>query len=310
MESHKGRVIRSTGSWYDILDADGFVWKGRLRGKFKLGASKITNPIAVGDQVVFEPEPSQADHVIITQILPRTNYIIRKSVHKTGHGQIIASNIDLGVLIASLFMPRTSLGFIDRFLVSAESFGIPVLIVFNKNDLLNPEDKEYLQVVENLYMGLGYGCISTSVVSGSGIDALKNRIEGTTALFSGHSGVGKSSLLNVLAPNLHLPTGKVSEYAEKGTHTTTFAEMFPLWEDTYIIDTPGIKELGMLDMENLSLAHFFPEMRQLMNQCKFDNCTHEHEPGCVVKQAVNDSAIALTRYNSYLSMLHEEDNRR
>lgn len=310
MLQEKGKIMRSTGSWYEILDHDGEIWKGRLRGKFKIGASKITNPIAVGDEVIFEHEPNQPENVIITEIAPRSNYLIRKSVHKTGHGQLIASNLDLAVVVASLFMPRTSLGFIDRFLVSAEAFRIPALVVFNKLDLLNEHEKDYLEGLENLYQGIGYQTLATSTISGFGLEELKEIITNKQVLFSGHSGVGKSSLLNSLAPSLNLRTGIVSDYAEKGTHTTTFAEMFQLWDQTYIIDTPGIKELGMLDMEGLSLAHFFPEMRALLGQCKFYNCKHVQEPGCMVKEKVNSSDIAESRYNSYLSMLFEEDNRR
>ena len=305
----RGTIFRSTGSWYQVLGTDGTTYKGRLRGKFKLEGKGNTNPLTVGDHVGFDLEPN-AETVVINQIEPRQNYIVRKSVHKTGQGHVIAANLDQAVLIASLYMPRTSAGFIDRFLVSAEAFRIPALIVFNKEDLIDSADALELEAFEHTYKQVGYPTLRTSVTAGTGLSELKALLDGKQSLFSGHSGVGKSSLLNALCPELSLRTGAVSAFANKGTHTTTFAEMFIAWENTTIIDTPGIKEFGMLNTSEAELGHYFPEMRALMNQCKYHNCKHLNEPGCAVKNAVDEGSIAVSRYNSYLSMLSGEDNRK
>ncbi|GAB2573515.1 ribosome small subunit-dependent GTPase A [Spirosoma areae] len=305
-----GLVIRSTGSWYDIRNADGHIFQGRLKGKFKLQGLKVTNPIAVGDRVIFEVEDKVENTAIITDISPRQNYIIRQSVHKTAHGHILAANLDQAVLLATLTLPRTSLGFIDRFLVSAESFRIQTAVVFNKTDILNEEGLAYQQEIMDMYERIGYKCLSTSATEGEGVDAFRQLLDHKVTLLSGHSGVGKSSLVNAIAPDLNLRTNEVSTFANKGVHTTTFAEMFELAPETYIIDTPGIKELGLMDTSKEEISHYFPEMRDRLNQCRFNNCLHLNEPGCAIKDAVAEGEIAESRYMSYLSMVEGGDNRR
>lgn len=305
-----GLILRSTGSWYDIRNEDGHLYKGRLKGKFKIMGLKVTNPIAVGDRVQFEVEDVAENTAVITDIEPRTNYIIRQSVHKTAHGHMLAANIDQAVMLATLAMPRTSLGFIDRFLVTAEAFRIPTTIVFNKTDILHEEGRAFQREIMDLYGTIGYNCLETSATEGYGVEAFRQLLDQKTTLLSGHSGVGKSSLVNAIAPDLNLRTNEVSTFANKGVHTTTFAEMFELNPDTYIIDTPGIKELGLVDMAKEEISHYFPEMRDRLNQCRFNNCLHVNEPGCAVKDAVAEGDIADSRYMSYLSMLDGGDNRR
>ncbi len=307
----RGLIIKTTGSFYEVLSQDnGQLYTATLRGKLKISGLKVTNPIAVGDFVHFEEDPKNHEKGVIYEIAARTNYIIRNSTHKTAHGHIIAANIDQAVLVATLVQPRTSLGFIDRFLVTAEAFRIPVIIVLNKSDVYDEDMEKYAQALENMYANIGYPLLHTSVVNEKGIDTLKSTLKGKKTLFSGHSGVGKSSLLNLISPGLGQKTQEVSNFAQKGVHTTTFAEMFRLPEDTYIIDTPGIKELGINEIASEELSHYFPEMRALLNQCKFNNCLHVNEPQCMVRTAVEQSRIPLSRYNSYLSMLENEDNRR
>jgi len=305
-----GLVLRSTGSWYEIRNTDGHIFRGRLKGKFKLKGLKVTNPIAVGDRVVFDVEDEAENTAIITDIAPRDNYIIRQSVHKTAHGHMLAANIDQAVMLATLAMPRTSAGFIDRFLVSAESFRIPTTIVFNKIDILNEEGLEFQQEIIELYQRIGYNCLSTSATEGVGINEFRALLDQKVTLVAGHSGVGKSSLVNAIAPDLNLRTNEVSTFANKGVHTTTFAEMFELAPNTYIIDTPGIKELGLMDTSKTEIGHYFPEMRDRLNKCRFNNCLHINEPGCAIKEAVAEGDIAESRYMSYLSMMEGDDNRR
>lgn len=308
--SNTGLILRSTGSWYDVRNADGHIFQGRLKGKFKIKGLKVTNPIAVGDRVTFDVEDEIENTAVITDIAPRENYIIRQSVHKTAHGHILAANLDQALLLATLAMPRTSLGFIDRFLVSAESFRIPTTIVFNKSDILNDEGLAYQQEIIDIYERIGYHCLSTSATEGDGIENFRQLLDQKVTLLSGHSGVGKSSLVNAIAPDLNLRTNEVSTFANKGVHTTTFAEMFELAPDTFIIDTPGIKELGLMDTSKTEIGHYFPEMRNRLNQCRFHNCLHLNEPGCAIKEAVAEDEIAESRYMSYLSMLEGGDNRR
>ena len=307
---YEGLVMRSTGSWYEVQTVDDELFKCRLKGKFKIKGLKTNNPIAVGDRVVFDNEGEEAGSAVISEILPRFNYIIRKSVHKTAHGHILAANLDQAVLIVTYVFPRTSLGFIDRFLVTAESFRIPVKIIFNKSDLLKPKDIETVNEYCKLYESLGYQCFITSAEQEIGIDAFRELFKNKVSLIAGHSGVGKSTLVNRIAPDLKLPTTEVSTFANKGVHTTTFATMFQLAENSYIIDSPGIKELGLIDVEKEEICHFFPVMRDLFNQCKYHNCIHVNEPKCAVIEAVMNGEIAESRYKSYLSMLEGDDNRR
>ncbi|NJL14891.1 MAG: ribosome small subunit-dependent GTPase A [Microscillaceae bacterium] len=306
-----GLVMRSTGSWYDVKrdDNDSLI-RCRLRGKFKIKGLKVTNPIAVGDWVEWEWADDQEGTGLITNILPRENYLIRKSVHKTGHAHMLAANLDQTLLIATLAMPRTSLGFIDRFLVSAETFRIPSRIIFNKSDLLNEDDRELIAALRAIYEPLGYPCLLVSALDGEGMGAVEALLKGRKSLISGHSGVGKSSLVNRIAPDLDLRTSAVSTFANKGVHTTTFAEMFEIAPQTFLIDTPGIKELGLVDIAPEELGHYFPEMRARLGYCKYHNCQHTNEPGCAIKAAVEAQQISFTRYESYLSMLSDQDNRR
>jgi ribosome biogenesis GTPase len=311
MEFEKGLVIRSTGSWYEVRDErDGHIWQCRLKGKFKTMGLKVTNPIAVGDIVRFEIEDENENSGIIYEILPRVNYVVRASVHKTAHAHLIAANVDQAILIATLVFPRTSLGFMDRFLVAIESFRIPGVIIFNKQDLLNDEIKEFQTELMDLYTSLGYTCLATTAVTGEGLEDFSQLLRGKVSLLSGHSGVGKSTLVNTIAPTLDIKTQEVSTFANKGVHTTTFAEMFELEPGTFIIDSPGIKELGLADMKPEEISHYFPEMRDRLNECRFNNCQHINEPGCAIKDAVTAGEIAFSRYESYLSMVGGGDNRR
>ncbi len=307
----RGLVLRSTGSWYEVRDSrDGHIWQCRLKGKFKALGLKVTNPIAVGDYVNFEVEDEGENFGIIHEIVPRENYVIRRSVHKTAHAHLIAANVDQAILICTLVFPRTSLGFIDRFLVAIESFRIPGVLVFNKQDLLNDEMKDFQTELMELYTSLGYRCLATTALAELGLVEFNALLKGKISLLSGHSGVGKSTLVNAIAPGLDIKTQEVSTFANKGVHTTTFAEMFELEPGTFIIDSPGIKELGLADMEKEEISHYFPEMRDLLNQCRFNNCQHINEPGCAVKGAVTDGNIAMSRYESYLSIMLGGDNRK
>ena len=310
MSKNIGLVMRSTGSWYDVRSNEGTIMQCRLKGKFKIKGFKVTNPIAVGDKVVYELEDEVRNAGIISDILPRENYIIRQSVHKTAHGHLLATNLDQAVLIATLDFPRTSLGFIDRFLVAAESFRIPTVLVFNKLDLFKEEQIAYQHELTVLYESLNYKCIFTSALDGTGVDDFFNNLKGKVSLISGHSGVGKSTLVNAIAPDLDLRTSEVSTFANKGVHTTTFAEMFEIAPETFIIDSPGIKELGLADMEKEEIGHYFPEILEIMSQCRFHNCMHLDEPNCAVKEAVMEERIAQSRYFSYLSMMDGGDNRK
>ena len=302
--------MRSTGSWYEVRAESGKVYRARLKGKFKLNGPKTSNPITVGDKVLFSMEDEANQTVLIEEISPRQNYIIRKSVHKTSHGQLLAANVDQAIFIFTYKFPKTSLGFLDRFLVTAEAFRIPVTIVFNKMDLLNEEEKDQVFEWAGLYQELGYGVLFTSIPLNQGISEFKEMFEGKVSLMAGHSGVGKSSLLNIVAPTLHIKTKEISDFAQKGVHTTTYSTMWELGPNTYLIDSPGINELGVMEIEKEELAHYFPEMRALLGQCKFNNCLHLHEPHCVVQQAVKDGEIASSRYLSYFSIFENDDNRR
>lgn len=303
----KALVTKSTGSWYSVKLENGQHVEARLRGKQKLSDKKITNPIAVGDWVEVVPFGHEW---MIEEIHPRLNYIIRKSPHKKHHDHLLAANVDQAVVIATLKMPRTSLGFIDRFLVTLETFRIPGVIVWNKMDLLSEEEQEEAGYLAFLYeKKVGYRCLLTSFQEGLS-DEVKAVFADKTTLLSGHSGAGKSTLINLLHPKASQKISEVSQFASKGVHTTTFAEMFFPDANTAIIDTPGIKELGLAEIENEELAHYFPEMRHFLGECRFHNCLHVNEPGCRVKAAIEEGTISEERYQSYLSMLEDEDNRR
>lgn len=301
-----GIVIKSTGSWYLIHTNQKTTVKARLKGKLRLSDSKSSNPIAVGDKVEFEME-ANGEFATIIRPLPRKNLITRSDPHKKAHRQIIAANIDQTLLVTSLVQPRVPLGFIDRFTTMAEAFHVPVILVFNKVDLYDEDAIDKLAEAEDIYQQIGYQVHIISVREQIGLEVLEPILKGKTTLLSGHSGVGKSALINHLIPSLGLKTQSVSDHNEKGQHTTTFAERHALSYDdnSYVIDTPGVKELGIYDIESHEIAQYFPEMRALMSQCKFNNCKHVNEPNCAVKEAVNDGRIAETRFGSYISMLNE-----
>lgn len=306
-ESITGIVTLSTGSWYQVLLADKSVVSARLKGKLRLKGFKSTNPVSVGDEVALEFESS--GDALISEVKPRRNYIVRKSNNLSKQTQVIAANIDLAVIVATIALPRTSTGFIDRFLLTAEAYHIPVIIAFNKSDLFegSPELTEVLTRYREIYEGIGYKTCLVSAERKQGIEELRAMLQGKRVLFSGHSGVGKSTLLNSLAPQLQRKTGDISGYSLKGKHTTTFAEMFEAWEDTYIIDTPGIKDFGIVDLKPEELAHYFREMRPLIGSCKFSNCLHVNEPSCAIIEAVEKGEIFPERYYNYLSILRNED---
>lgn len=304
----KGCVVRSTGLWYNVLGEDKNVYTCRARGKFRLDEIKESNPIAVGDFVVFDHDQSEGH---ITEILPRKNLIERKSVKKTGHSHVLAANVDQVMIIATLKQPRTSLGFIDRFLVSAEAYRIPQLLIFNKKDLLNEKEQSELEDLHYLYSSLGVTVKSISAKDDENLDFIQKLLHGKTTLVAGHSGVGKSTLLNKLSDSIQQSVNKISDFSEKGTHTTTFAEMFQTDASTFLIDTPGVKEWGLVEMNNQEISDYFPEMRDRRLDCKFGSrCLHISEPGCAVLHAVENGDIAQCRFQSYLSMVTGDDNRR
>lgn len=303
----EGVVLRSTGSFYDVLAGNGLKYVCKVRGKIRLEGIKESNPVAVGDRVAFETDNEIGS---ITEILPRTNHILRQSIRKTGHAHVLAANVDQAFLVVTLAFPKTSLGFIDRFLVSAESFRIPQTLIFNKQDMLDAEDLELQHAIIYMYEKIGIPGISISALAEDHQNILR-LLAGKTTLIAGHSGVGKSTLLNKLHPDIQQKIGEVSASSAKGTHTTTFAEMFQLAENTFVIDTPGIKEWGLVDMNEQELSDYFPEMRDLRLQCKFGSrCVHVTEPKCAIIAAVEKGEIAISRYESYLSMLSGKDNRK
>lgn len=306
----KGRVIKSTGSWYEVDLGDRMI-SARLKGKFKQAELKLTNPIAVGDWVELIPEENQ-ETAVIADILPRDNYVIRKSTRKQHFSHIIASNIDQAMLVITMKSPRTSLGFIDRFLVSIESFRIPGVLVVNKMDLMEGENAEdWLTDIHEIYEPLGYQVVEVSAKEDEDLPSnFRPLLENKTTLIAGHSGVGKSTLLNSLITEADQSTQEISAYTTKGLHTTTFAEMFELEYEGSLIDTPGIKEFGILDVEDQELSHYFPEMRKYLGQCKYNNCRHVNEPGCVIIQKLEEGYIHPYRYQSYVNILNEEDSHR
>ena len=303
-KSGEGLIYKSTGSWYALRDGNGRMWQARVRGKLKIDdAIASTNPIAVGDVVYYDIEEEGANTAMIRDIVRRKNYIVRVSPHNRHQKHIVAANLDAAIIMATLAEPRTSQGFIDRFLITAEAYHIPVIIVVNKADLHQEKQVGQLAQWRAQYEAAGYEVYPVSALQPDTIEALRQRIAGGATLISGHSGVGKSTLINALLPDVHLRTAEVSGWSGKGQHTTTFAEMFDLPSGGRIIDTPGVKEFGLIDMEREELSHYFPEMRRVLHACRFNNCMHIDEPGCAVKAAMSAGTISTDRYASYRTIL-------
>lgn len=300
----KGIVVKSTGSWYTVKLQDGKIVDARIQGKFRLKGIRSTNPVAVGDFVTLKQEDGTS---VITDIDDRKNYIVRKSINLSKRSHIIAANIDQAILIATISQPKTTTGFMDRFLVSAEAYHIPTIIVFNKSDIYNKEELAELNYLSSIYSKMGYTCIAVSATEGTNVDKFKELLKHKTSVVSGHSGVGKSTLLNKIEPSLNLKTSEISEMHEQGKHTTTFAEMFELSFGGNIIDTPGVRAFGLIDFDKADLSHYFPDMRNVLDQCQFNNCQHINEPKCAVKKAVEEGSIAEFRYNNYLSMYNDDE---
>lgn len=298
----QGRVLQSTGSWYTVKTDNGHVLECRLKGKLRLLDMKTTNPVAVGDKVMLEREDG-AHETVIAEVLPRDNYIIRQSPRKKHHTHIIAANIDQALLIVTISHPRTSFGFADRFLVAAACYHIPARIIINKTDLHSEKDKKLLKEWHYIYNKAGYKLLEVSAVSGSGLDTLRDLMRDKVSLLSGHSGVGKSSLINCINPGMHLKVGEISRKWEKGQHTTTFATMHEIFPGAFIIDTPGIKEFALSGIEPAELSGYFPEMASYLLQCRFNTCLHTGEPGCAVLEAVEKGDISFPRYQNYLNIL-------
>lgn len=299
----KALVYKSTGSWYIVKSDGGTQYNARIKGAFKIEDINSTNPIAVGDHIEIEEEGDLENNVIITHIFDRHNYITRTSPHNKNQHHIIASNLDACMLFATLRDPKTSMGFVDRFLVTAEAYHIPAVLVFNKADVYRKKEKEQFDHLKKMYESAGYKVVLASTVTGEGVEEIKTLLKEKVTLISGHSGVGKSSLINAIFPEKNLKTKEVSGWSGKGMHTTTFAEMFDLPFGGKIIDTPGIRELGLVDISKQELSHYFPEMRNVLQNCQFNNCLHVEEPGCAIKAAVDAGKIYADRYVSYLNIL-------
>ena len=300
-----GLVIKNTGSWYTVLTDDGQLIECKIKGNFRLKGIRSTNPVAVGDRVSLVT--NQEGTAFITEIKDRRNYIIRKSQNLSKQSHILAANVDQAFLVVTVNYPQTSTTFIDRFLASAEAYRVPVYLIFNKTDLLNDDELRYQQMLITLYETVGYECRAISAERGEGVDGLRPLLDGKITLLSGNSGVGKSTLINQLVPGANLRTSEISDAHNTGQHTTTFSEMIPIG-DGWVIDTPGIKGFGTFDMEPEELTSYFREIFHFSKDCRFSNCTHTHEPGCAVLQALNDHYIAQSRYQSYLSMLDDKDD--
>ena len=302
-----GLVIKNTGSWYTVLTNDGQLLDCKVKGNFRIKGIRSTNPVAVGDRVIV------GEGNWITEIEDRRNYIIRKSINLSKQSHILAANVDQALLVVTVVKPQTSTTFIDRFLASAEAYRVPVILIFNKTDLLNDEERHYQQMMIDLYETIGYECRAISAETGEGVEELRPLLEGKITLLSGNSGVGKSTLINRLVPHANQRVADISEAHQTGMHTTTFSEMIPLAPSplplapSYLIDTPGIKGFGTFDMEREELTSYFKEIFEFSKQCRFSDCTHTHEPGCAVLKAVEDHYIAQSRYQSYLSMLDDKD---
>lgn len=297
----KALVYKSTGSWYVVKNKEGKAFNARIKGVLKISGVTSTNPIAVGDFVEMEPENEQ-ETATITAILERKNYIARTSPHNKNQHHIVAANINQSLLFATIKDPKTSQGFIDRFLVSCEAFHVPAIIIFNKADIYREKEMIRFQHFKAMYEAIGYKVVLASVVNNSGVEEVKELLGGKVTLLSGHSGVGKSSLINAIFPELNLRTAEVSDWSGKGMHTTTFAEMFDLPKGGKVIDTPGLKEFGLVDIRQKELSHYFAEMRQRLNDCQFNNCLHINEPGCAIKDAVSSGEIDEDRYVSYITI--------
>lgn len=301
----KGVVTKSTGSWITVRSEDGTRTECKLKGQFRIHGLRSTNPVAIGDKVEFEKQPDE-DTGVITHIRERDNYIIRKAINLSKITHIIAANLDHAFLIVTLARPKTSTGFIDRFLVTATGYYIPASIIFNKIDLYDESLASYEVKLKTIYEHAGYPCYSVSALRGDHVNRISSLLNGKTSLFSGHSGAGKSALITAIQPDLKLRTGKISEIHLKGKHTTTFAEMFELTNGGFIIDTPGIREFGLIDFKKNEIPRCFPEMEKLLPQCRYKNCTHTHEPGCAVKNGLVTGDVSSMRYNSYLSILNDK----
>ena len=301
----KGTVIRSSGSVYGVRAVDGTFVECRVKGNFRLKGIRSTNPVAVGDNVVFDVREDGTAYIV--EILERKNYIVRKASNLSKQSHILAANLDQCFLVVTISHPVTSTTFIDRFLASAEAYRVPVTLVFNKADLYDQSESEELEYLTALYESIGYRSIVTSVLQGTGIEELKAEMNGKVSLFAGNSGVGKSSLVNAVAPQLEAKVGEISKIHDTGMHTTTYTEMFEIMPGSYIVDTPGVKGFGTYNMEAEEISHYFVEFFELSKECKYGNCTHTHEPGCAVLAALERGEIAPSRYQSYLSMLEDKD---
>lgn len=304
----KGTVYKSTGSWYSVKAEDGIFYNCRIRGRFRIGDIKSTNPVAVGDHVQFKLEEKRDEPLgVISKIFPRDNYIIRRSVNLSKQTHIIAANIDTAFLLVTLNNPPTFTAFIDRFLVTAEAYHIRAVILFNKVDTYNDDELLEIKLLAALYRKVGYECIGISAITGKNLDKVKSLMQDKVSMFSGHSGTGKSTLINAMEPGLNLRTAQISEQHMQGQHTTTFAEMFDLSFGGQIIDTPGIKGFGLVEIDKDELGNYFPEFFALKENCKFNNCLHLEEPQCAIKEALENEEIAWSRYNSYLQILEGEE---
>lgn len=301
----RGLVIKNTGSWYQVKTEDGRLIDSKIKGNFRLKGIKSTNPITVGDYVDITINAEGT--ALITNIEDRKNYIVRRSSNLSKQSHILGANLDQCLLVVTVNYPETSTTFIDRFLASAEAYRVPVKIIFNKIDAYNEDDLSYLDCLISLYTYIGYPCFKVSAKEGTGIEEVRNELNGRVTLFSGHSGVGKSTLINALLPGLNVKTAEISTYHKKGMHTTTYSEMFAIEGNGYIIDTPGIKGFGTFDMEIEEIGHYFPDIFKVSHSCKYNNCTHRKEPGCAVLEAVKEHHISESRYNSYLSMLDDKE---
>ena len=301
----RGLVIKNTGSWYLVKTDEGSLVECKIKGNFRLKGIRSTNPVAVGDYVHIIL--NQEGTAFIHEIEDRKNYIIRRASNLSKQSHILAANLDQCMLVVTVNYPETSTTFIDRFLASAEAYRVPVKIIFNKIDLYDEDEQRYLEALIHLYTSIGYPCFKISAQQQIGLDQIKEELKERVTLFSGHSGVGKSTLINAILPEASAKTGEISTYHHKGMHTTTFSEMFPVEGNGYLIDTPGIKGFGTFDMEEEEIGHYFPEIFQTSASCRYGNCTHRHEPGCAVREAVEQHFISESRYNSYLSMLEDKE---